>query len=463
MPVRLRITILFSLLVLVILGLVCSSVYYISYTSRAHNVRTRLANRAITTSRLLSQSEIFDFQLVRRIDAATTMAFKDKTVQAYDNHDHLIYRFSEVNDTLSVDAELLKEARINGEIYYTEGKMEIVAYHFSENGKNLVTVVSGFDGDGKAKLNQLALVLLFCFLSGTLVTFAIGYFFSKQLLKPVRQIADEVNEISARDLTRRIEYGKTKDEWNYLAHTLNELLDRLRESFETQRRFISNASHELSTPLTSISSQLEVSLQRNRGAEDYRRVMQSVYQDVRNLNKLTQTLLEFAKASGTSGGLEIDLVRIDEIILRLPSELAKVNNSYTVGIVFNELPPEEEQLLVFGSEELLFLALKNIVVNACKYSSDNKAHVTLSVTGTDLMISVQDNGIGIAPEEMDNIFQPFYRVHETRTNPGFGLGLPLASRIIKLHKGFVKVESEIGQGTLFIINLPAAGQNRPDF
>lgn len=463
MPVRLRITILFSLLVLVILGLVCSSVYYISYTSRAHNVRTRLANRAITTSRLLSQSEIFDFQLVRRIDAATTMAFHDKSVQAYDESGHLIYRYSEVNDTLSVDKELLENTRSNGEIYYTEDRLEIVAYHFTENGKNLVTVVSGYDEEGKAKLNQLALVLLFSFLSGTLITFAIGYFFSKQLLRPVRQIADEVNEISARDLTRRIDYGKSKDEWNYLTHTLNQLLDRLRESFETQRRFISNASHELSTPLTSISSQLEVSLQRNRGADDYRLVMQSVYQDVRNLNKLTQTLLEFAKASGTSGGLEIDLVRIDEIILRLPFEMAKVNAGFSVGIVFDELPAEEERLLVFGNEELLFLALKNIVVNACKYSPDNKARVKLSVNETDLIINVQDNGIGIAPEEMENIFQPFYRVDETRTNPGFGLGLPLASRIVKLHKGFVKVESEVGKGTLFTINLPAAGQNRNDF
>jgi two-component system sensor histidine kinase ArlS len=463
MPVRLRITILFSLLVLVILGLVCSSVYYISYTSRTNNVRTRLANRAITTAKLLTQSEIFDYNLVKRIDAATTMALKQKTVQAYDHKDQLIYSYSEVKDTFTIAADRLDDARRNGQIYFTMGIKEVVAHFFTDNNHSIVMVVSAYDEEGKAKLKQLQLVLWLSFLSGVIITFAFGYIFSKQLLRPVRKIADEVNEISARDLSRRIESGESKDEWNYLSSTLNQLLDRLRDSFETQRRFISNASHELSTPLTSISSQLEVSLQRDRGADDYRKVMQSVYQDVRQLNKLTQTLLEFAKASGTSGGLEIDLVRIDEIVLRLPYEMAKTNAGYSVSIGFGELPPEEERLLVFGNEELLFLAIKNIVVNACKYSEDKRARVNLSALENDLVITIEDNGVGIPQEEMENIFLPFYRVHETRSNPGFGLGLPLANRIIKLHKGQVKVYSVVNSGTTFTISLPVAGNRKEDF
>ena len=123
------------------------------------------------------------------------------------------------------------------------------------------------------------------FIGGTVIAFISGYIFSKILLRPVKKIADEVNIISAQSLAHRIKSGKADDEWSYLAKTLNDLLDRLQESFEIQRRFISSASHELSTPLTSISSQLEVSLQRNRAVEDYRLVMQSVYQDVRELSQ----------------------------------------------------------------------------------------------------------------------------------------------------------------------------------
>jgi len=235
------------------------------------------------------------------------------------------------------------------------------------------------------------------------------------------------------------------------------LLDRLQQSFELQRRFIANASHELSTPLTAISSRLEISLGREREAAEYRQVMQSIYQDVQQMCKLTQTLLEFAKASGNAGGLEINLVRMDEIILRLPAEASRINPEYTVRIDFENLPEQEEFLLVFGNEALLFTAIKNIVLNACKYSPDRTANVLLKVEPDhQITISVQDRGPGIKPEELENIFQPFYRIEGNVTANGFGLGLSLASRIIKIHKGNIVVKSVVGAGTTFLIQLPGA-------
>ena len=146
------------------------------------------------------------------------------------------------------------------------------------------------------------------------------------MLIPLRKIADEIKEISVQNLAGRIKAGENKDEWNYLAETVNQLLYRLQEGFEIHRRFISNASHELSTPLTSISSQLEISLNRDREASEYRAIMESIHQDVRQLSRLTQTLLEFARASGDPGGLEIDLVRIDEVLLSLPGEIIKTQS-----------------------------------------------------------------------------------------------------------------------------------------
>jgi signal transduction histidine kinase len=275
-------------------------------------------------------------------------------------------------------------------------------------------------------------------------------------LLPIKRISEDVTEISAQNLARRIQTGTSKDEWYQLSNTLNELLNRLQESFELQRRFISNASHELSTPLTAISSQLEVSLQRERDAEEYRKVMQSIYQDVRHMSKLTQTLLAFAKASGNAGGLEINLIRIDEIILRLPAEVSKMNPLFTVKLEFEDLPEGEENLLIFGNETLLLTAIKNIVINACKYSDDHLANVILRINGNQLLILIQDNGQGIAKDEIGNIFQPFYRVEETRSAGGFGLGLSLAERIIKIHKGSIQVKSIVGEGTIFIIQLPGA-------
>jgi signal transduction histidine kinase len=247
-----------------------------------------------------------------------------------------------------------------------------------------------------------------------------------------------------------------KDEWHYLSETLNRLLNRLQDSFETQRRFVSNASHELSTPLTAISSQLEVSLQKNREAQQYRVVMESVYQDVRHLSKLTQTLLEFAQASGDPGGLNIMPVRMDEILMSLPAEMKKSNPEYLVVLSFNDMPAEEQKLIVFGNAELLFTAIKNIVSNACKYSDDHKAIIKLQAEGETITISIIDKGMGIPEPELKYIFQPFYRVNTTAHQSGFGLGLSLANRIIKLHKGNITVSSSAGQGTEFVLILPTA-------
>lgn len=458
MPVRLRITLLFAALAVIILGMVCGGVYYFTYTGRIHTIKKRLTNRALTTARLLAQREIFDRELVQRIDSLTMLSLKNNTVQVYDYQNEEIYKYSDVTgDTLHIDEEILDDARVNGVRFFRDGRKEAIAYHYSDNNTRIVVVSGAEDVDGKENLHNLFEILLFGFLAGNALVLLTGYIFSANLLRPVRKITADVEEISAQNLARRIKTGNSKDEWNRLARTLNELLNRLQDSFELQRRFIANASHELSTPLTSISSQLEVSLQREREAGEYKKVMQSIHQDVRHMNKLTQTLLEFAKTSGNAGGLDINLVRIDEVILRLPYEMAKANPLYSVSLAFDKLPEEEESLLVFGNEELLFTAIRNIVVNACKYSDDHHAAVKLEVYDRSVMITITDMGRGIPEKELATIFQPFYRVEGNIASEGFGLGLSLADRIIKLHKGSIDVKSQTGAGTSFTIHLPSAG------
>jgi signal transduction histidine kinase len=457
MPVRLRITLLFALLVFIILSIVCTGIYYFSYTARLDTIKKRLTNRAITTARLLSQKEIFSQRLVQRIDSLTTISLTNKTVQAYDYKNNKIYNYSDLpGDTLNISNDILDDTRFKGNIYFSVRNKEAIAFHYVDNKSRIVIISAGEDEDGQETLSRLLKILVISFLIGNIFVLAVGYLFSRGLLQPIRKITDDVAEISAQNLARRIQTGQTKDEWYHLSHTLNDLLDRLQESFELQRRFISNASHELSTPLTSISSQLEVSLQKERVAEDYKKVMQSIYQDVMHMSNLTQTLLEFAKASGNTGGLEINLVRMDEIILQLPAEIVKINNAYSIILQFDDLPEDEENLLVFGNETLLLTAIKNIVVNACKYSENHQATVHLKMQDQSILIIIEDQGAGIPKEELAKIFQPFYRVEEHRTTGGFGLGLSLAERIIKLHKGTIEVASEKGKGTTFYISLPPA-------
>jgi signal transduction histidine kinase len=457
MPVRLKITLFFTLIVFLLLSLLCGSIYYFFYTGRLRNIKAHLFNQAMTTTNMLNRTNVFDHGLMKTIDSAAVLSMENKTVQVYDSINREIYQYSNSPaDTLPVTRELLEEARRNHSLFFAVGSREAIAYYNNGNTSKQVVLVAAFDREGNKNLNRLKVILGISFICGNLMALTFGYLFSTILLRPIRKIADDVNDISAQSLAHRIKSGKDSDEWNYLIKTLNELLDRLQQSFEMQRRFISSASHELSTPLTSITSQLEVSLQRTRDAEEYRGVMQSVYQDVRHLGTLTQTLLEFATVSGIKGGIEIDSIRIDEILLQLPGEINKMNKGYSVKLAFDQLPEEVERLLVFGNAALLFTAIKNLVLNACKYSTDRLAVVKLEVAQNEISISVADDGKGISAAELKNIFLPFYRTDDSKTVRGFGVGLPLVYRIIKLHKGQISVNSIVGKGTTFTIKLPVA-------
>ena len=133
-----------------------------------------------------------------------------------------------------------------------------------------------------------------------------------------------------------------------------------------------------------------------------------------------------------------------------------MNKEYSVVLNFASLPENEEKLLVFGNEALLLTAIRNIVLNGCKYSENKQAVIWLTIQEKNIVISVRDNGIGIPESEIENIFHPFYRLEENKTEIGFGLGLSMAQRIIKLHKGSISVKSTIGEGTTFTVTLPSA-------
>lgn len=459
MKVRTSITLLFATIVFVILALVGGSVYFFAYQSRITSISKRLSNRAITTARLLSRSESFGSSLVQKIDSSTTLTLQRKTVQVFDARNRRIYQFTDVpGDSIPADSTTLDLARIRGQVYFTLGERDVVAAHVTGNRVPLLVLISAIDADGREKLRQLRWIILFSFAGGLLIAIVAGYLFSGRMLQPIKHIADEVNEISTKNLSGRIATGNANDEWNYLSSTLNSLLNRLQDSFDIQQRFIANASHELSTPLAAISSQLEVSLLKEREATDYRATMESIYHDVRQLNKLTQTLLEFASASGHPAGIVIDLLRIDEILLRLPSAIAKISPDYSVVLEFDDLPPEEDRLLTWGNEDLLLAAFRNIASNGCKYSPDHKAFIHLHAKNDTIVVSIRDNGPGIPAEETSRIFQPFYRTKSANEVQGFGLGLSLSNRIIKIHKGTITVDAIPGMGSKFVLRLPMAVQ-----
>ncbi|MDB5203775.1 MAG: histidine kinase [Ferruginibacter sp.] len=455
MHIKYKITLVFTGLVLCLLGVACSVIYYFSYNNRRTTFQAELISRALVSAHMLKQPARYDASLMNEIDSGASLSVQHTKLEVYNAAGQRLYQYQRGASTEGpVSLQTVQKARADKISFSRKGADETLFFY--DQPRDLLIVVEGRDNRGEWNMQRLKRILLLTMLGGLAIALSTGYLFSTILLRPIKRITSEVQTISANNLTQRIRPGNASDEWNELTTTLNALLDRLQESFEVQRRFISAASHELNTPLTAISSQLDVALQRERSTPYYRDIMASVYNDVRELNTLTQTLLQFASVSGDPGGLALSPVRIDELLARLPAELAKPGKGYIVKLNFAEVPEDESRMLVFGNEALLLTALKNLAMNACKYSEDKTAIISFEPGNDLILIRVADHGKGIPADDLPHIFTAFFRAAEAPHGTGSGLGLTLVNRIIKLHRGSIDVTSVPGKGTIFSISLPIA-------
>lgn len=454
MKIRYKIMLLFTLLVTAIISLLTWSVFYFARLERVEVFNKRLRARATYNAQLYAIMGDSAFSFLRRMDT-TGGLLPSRSIGVYTDDGKTLYKYDMPGSPpLVITPELLREVKEKGEKDFSVDNREAVALHRETNRKDFIIVVAGHDEDGLERVDTLNKILLISLVLGVCLTALVSYLFTGQLLRPLSQIIKEVQDISSYDLSNRIRAGAGQDELSRLANTFNDLLGRLQESFAIQRRFISNASHELSTPLTSVSSQVEVALQKERNADEYKQVLYSVKEDVQQMRQLTKSLLEIAK-TGSQGGIELNEVRVDEVLLKVMADVKKLNSDYRVELNFGEFPEDEKDFVVFGNSELLYIAIKNIVENGCKYSSDKLSVVDLSFADHKVFVQVMNQGDVIAAEEIQQIFQPFYRGAGTTNTRGFGLGLALAQRIIALHKGFIRVRSDMDSGTNFTIEMPS--------
>jgi two-component system sensor histidine kinase ArlS len=454
LKIKYKITLLFTLLVTAILLLVNSFIYYVSSEERQTLFNNRLKGRANNDAQLYSLFKDSSESILRKIDVSSMLHMVDKSVVIYNERDEIIYQFHSDQESITqFSKNQIELAKKYGENYFAIGDLDALTYYHTDTSHKLVVGIAAYDEYGYDRLAQLRKVLITTLLFGVFIAAFAGLIFSRQLLVPLASIIRTVRNISTNDLNKRIPVKEPQDELGLLSKTFNELLDSIQQSFNIQRRFISNASHELSTPLTSMSSQLEIILQKERSDEEYKQVLRSLQEDILHLRMLTKSLLEMAKA-GSQGAIELVEVRIDEVLFRVIADVHKINPLFEATLDFGELPEDEQGFLVFGNPELLYSSFKNLVENACKYSNDHQAYVVLNAYKDGLSVSIQNNGDVIPESDIENLFQPFYRREASMNIKGFGLGLSLTKRIIRLHKGYIKVISNTEEGTVFTVELP---------
>lgn len=310
-----------------------------------------------------------------------------------------------------------------------------------------------FPEDGYDMLHILNVKLFAIWIVSFLTLFVIGYFMARSALKPVSEIIKQVENITALNLNKRVEIEDSKDEIGELALTFNHTLDRLENSFESQKLFISHVSHELRTPMAALIAELELSLYKERTNVDYKQVIESALKDAHKIDHLSKGLLDLAKASRNRDQIAISPIRLDELLIDACNVISKVNPEYKIDMVFENESDDDRSITVDGNEYLLQTSFVNLIENNCKFSENQSSLIQIFFHDTQVIISFSDKGIGIPQEDMESIFIPFYRGKNKEYSLGNGIGLALVKRIIELHNGKIEVESEINSGTCFKVTL----------
>ncbi len=285
----------------------------------------------------------------------------------------------------------------------------------------------------------------------TIVSAAIAYFVSGQALKPLRKLSQQAEKIDQDSISDIRLNEDTVKEFRQLSISVNLMLDRLSESFATQRQFSGNAAHELRTPLAIMQTKLELFAAEHKNMEgDTAELVRSQAEQLDRLSRLVHTLLEMSNLSSAPRSDRIELAALVEEIITDLTPLASQNDI--------TMEQDCDNVVITGSDALIYRLVFNLIENAVKYNRrGGSVSVSVHKENSDVVVRVSDTGCGIPEEYRESIFQPFFRVDKSRSRQmgGVGLGLALVHEIAVLHGGSVRAEPGNKVGTVFIVTLPA--------
>jgi len=455
MQIRSRLTYQFTYLVSAILFVSYFVIYVFSQQNYKDKFYSRLRQKANTAAELLVNVNQVDSKLLGIINRANRDILYRENIMAYDTCHERIYRS---NDTINfhIDVDRVKEVFKKKEVRFELNELEVLGTVFVTPEGQIVVFAGAEDQYSAENAKDLKNILIALFLLFVFIVVISGWFFAGRAIKPISEVIKQVDQLSPKSLEQRLKTSDSEDEIGKMVLTINRLLERIENAFKLQKTFIANVSHELKNPLTKISSQLEVSLLNERKIDDYKQTIASVLEDTQDLAAITESLLELNKISISDYQASFSILRIDEIMWESRSLTQKLNSAYKVIIDTQFMPDNEELLQIKGDEKLILTALKNLIENGCKFSTNKQAHVSLQIIEQMIEVKIKNEGKGIPEADIPYIFQPFFRAENTAASKGYGIGLSLVERIVNLHQGSISVQSEQNGWTEFTVKFPVA-------
>ncbi|AJA68442.1 MULTISPECIES: HAMP domain-containing sensor histidine kinase [Myroides] len=452
MRIKTRLTLLFTLLVASILLVFAVVVYWSSSKNREVEFFEELEKEAITKAKLYLETEVKSSTL-HKIYRYNNEVINEVQVAVYDFDFNLLYHDAEEIDSVKETKEMIDQIASQGRVHLFQDDWQVIGIVYNSGGQDYVITAIALDQYGYTKLHNLFLTILVLSIVSLIVIFFVGSFFAERVLRPLKLMNEEINNITATNLDLRVSTEANQDELSRLGNTFNTMLDRLEQSFDSQKQFVSNISHELRTPLAAVIAELELSLSKEQDTASYIRTIENALSDAKKLVRLSNSLLDFAKASYDPTEIVFKPTRIDEVILDACQKIQRGNAAYTFSFMIDEEIDSEELVTVRANPYLLEVAIINLLENACKYSDNHHGKVSISNLNNAVVIKIADEGLGMSAEDLDGIFKPFFRGENGKHLDGNGIGLSLTKKVIDLHKGTITVISEINKGTEFTITL----------
>jgi len=279
-----------------------------------------------------------------------------------------------------------------------------------------------------------------------------GLFFSSRALAPVKQMIQTAQGIDASELDQRVPVPEANDEIKKLSLTLNEMLSRIHQAFQSQERFVADASHQLLTPLAIVKGELEVMQKRDYDKKEVDAFLKSSLQEIDSLAKIVKDMLLLARVDAGLGGLNFQEIYLDELVFEAIGRVDRIANGKNIRLKFDILDDTGEgRKAVRGDYDLLLNLLVNVIENAIKYSPVNEMiSISLAWQKENSKLTVSDRGPGIPQDQLNLIFERFSRgPNAERDSKGFGLGLAIAQKIAILHHAKLYAENKLGNGAQF--------------
>ena len=335
---------------------------------------------------------------------------------------------------------------------YGKHAARAVARRFAVDGRQYVLLAAESLHSVKSELGLVRNVLFLALPLIVLIAGAGGFFLATKNLAPVRWMAEQARSITDKSLHQRLDIGAANEELMMLADSFNELLSRLDRSFETMRRFVADASHELRTPIAVIRGEADVALDHDRGPAEYKESLAVIQDEARRLTRLIDDLLNLARADAGHVSLHVEEFYVNDLL----AECCRVIQAKAGAKKIHLECQCPEDVAYRGDPELIRRLVLNLLENAIRYTPEGgRVQISVEDSARELRIQVADTGIGIPPETATHVFERFYRGDQARSrqNGGFGLGLSIVKWIAESHNGSVELSSEPGQGSTFTVLL----------